>query len=93
MVKNYRPRGVTLSGFSNYLLLEGTTIGRESEPFKSETKIERELIDVFKQQGKINLIYTSGQNIDRLVSIYKACNKTGKTLVVDVYIAAILNAL
>jgi ribonuclease J len=77
----------------DYLLLEGTTIGRESEPFKSETKIERELIDVFKQQGKINLIYTSGQNIDRLVSIYKACNKTGKTLVVDVYIAAILNAL
>ena len=77
----------------DYLLLEGTTIGRESKPFKSEIKIENELVEVFRQQGKINLIYTSGQNIDRLVSVYKACNKTGKTLVVDVYVAAILNVL
>jgi ribonuclease J len=77
----------------DYLLLEGTTIGRETKPFKTETEIEAELTGVFKQPGKINLIYTSGQNIDRLVSIYRACIRTNKVLVVDVYIATILKEL
>jgi len=77
----------------DYLLLEGTTVGRESIPFKTETEIENELTEVFKQQGKINLIYTSGQNIDRIVSIYRACIKTGKILVVDIYVATILKEL
>jgi ribonuclease J len=77
----------------DYLLLEGTTIGRETKPFKTETEIEVELKDIFKQEGKINLIYTSGQNIDRLVSIYKACIHTDKILVVDVYVATILTEL
>jgi ribonuclease J len=77
----------------DYLLLEGTTIGRETKSFKSEPEIEAELTDVFKQEGKINLIYTSGQNIDRLVSIFRACVRTNKVLVVDVYIATILKEL
>jgi len=77
----------------DYLLLEGTTIGRETKPFKTETEIENELTEIFKQQGKINLIYTSGQNIDRIVSIYRACKKTDKFLVVDVYVATILKEL
>ena len=32
-------------------------------------------------------------NVDRLVSIYRACLKTGKVLVVDVYVAEILKEL
>ena len=48
---------------------------------------------MFKQPGKINLVYTSGQNIDRIVSIYRACKRTGKVLVVDVYVATILKEL
>lgn len=77
----------------DYLLLEGTTINRENKPFKTETGIENELVKVFKQKDKINLIYTSGQNIDRLVSIYRACIKTQKILVVDVYVATVLKEL
>jgi ribonuclease J len=77
----------------DYLLLEGTTIGRDTLPFKTETEIEAELVEVFRQPGKINMVYTSGQNIDRLVSIYRACIRTGKTLVVDVYVATILKEL
>jgi ribonuclease J len=77
----------------DYLLLEGTTISRESKPFQTEPEIENELVEVFKQQGKINLIYTSGQNIDRLTSIYKACKRTGKIFVVDVYVAKVLKEL
>ncbi len=77
----------------DYLLLEGTTIGREGKPFKTETDIKNDLIEIFQQQGKINLVYTSGQNVDRLVSIYKACNRTKKILVVDVYVASVLKEL
>ncbi len=76
-----------------YLLLEGTTISRDNKPFKTEPEIENELIEVFKQQEKINLIYTSGQNIDRLTSIYRACKRTGKIFVVDVYVAKVLKEL
>jgi ribonuclease J len=77
----------------DYLLLEGTTISRGNKPFKTEPEIENELVEVFKQQGKINLIYTSGQNIDRLTSIYRACKRTGKIFVVDVYVAKVLKEL
>jgi ribonuclease J len=77
----------------DYLLLEGTTIGRESKPFKTETEIENDLVEVFQQQDKINLIYTSGQNIDRIVSVYRACLRSNKIFVVDVYVATVLKEL
>jgi len=77
----------------DYLLLEGTTIGRESKQFKTETEIENDLIEIFQQQNKINLIYTSGQNIDRIVSVYRACIRTNKIFVIDIYVATILKEL
>ncbi len=79
----------------DYLLLEGTTIGRDNKDFKAktETAIYKELVELFGQPGKINLVYTSGQNIDRLVSIYKACNTADKIMVVDVYVATVLKEL
>jgi ribonuclease J len=77
----------------DYLLLEGTSIGRGSDTLKNETDIENELVALFKTPAKSNLIYTSGQNIDRIVSIYRACVRTDKTLVVDVYVATILKEM
>ena len=77
----------------DYLLLEGTTIGRDNKPFKTESEIENKLVKVFNQRGKINLVYTSGQNIDRLTSLYRACKRTGKIFVVDVYVAKVLTEL
>lgn len=77
----------------DYLLMEGTQLGRKSKIEKSEEELELELVDKFKEPEKIHLIYTSGQNIDRLVSIYRACVKTDKVFVVDVYVATVLDAL
>jgi len=77
----------------DYLLIEGTAIGRNNKPFKTEVEIENEFVKVFRETKKINLIYTSGQNIDRIVSVFKACKKTNKILVVDVYVATILKRL
>ena len=78
MVNLVRLNVVRLSGFCNnapknvdYLLLEGTSLGREGKPFKNELDIENDLVKVFKAKGKANVVYTSGQNIDRLVSIYR----------------------
>lgn len=77
----------------DHLIMEGTTIGRGRKISKTEVEIEQEMFNKFDEPGKANLILTSGQNIDRLVSIYKACKKANKVLVIDVYIANILKTL
>jgi ribonuclease J len=77
----------------DYLLLEGNTIGRTDIELRTENDLEAELVKIFKEGKGINLIFTSGQNIDRLVSIYRACKKTGKTLAIDFYIATVLTEL
>ena len=77
----------------DYLLLEGTQIGRNTKISKTETDIENEFSKIFSEKDKINLVYSSGQNIDRLVSIFKACSKTNKIFVIDVYIAGLLKEL
>lgn len=77
----------------DYLLLEGTTIGGSDEPFRTEEELEQEFAALFKNSNCINYVWTSSQNIDRLVSIYKACIQSGKTFVVDVYTANVLDTL
>lgn len=77
----------------DYLLLEGTQIERNNKKDKTEDDIENELVNIFSKKVGINLIYTSGQNIDRLVSIYRACKRIGKILVLDVYTASVLKEL
>ena len=39
------------------------------------------------------LLWTSGQNIDRLVTIFKACRKAGRQLILDLYTAEILREI
>lgn len=77
----------------DYLLLEGTSIGRANNNFPTEAEIEKEFVNTFQECKGINLVYTSGQNIDRIVSIYRACKRTGKTLAIDFYIANVLKEL
>jgi ribonuclease J len=77
----------------DYLLLEGTQIERHTKQDKTESDIESELVSLFSEGDKINLIYASGQNIDRLVSIYRACKRTGKLFVIDVYTACVLKEI
>jgi ribonuclease J len=74
------------------LLMEGTTIGRSTAATKCAT--EKELEDCFVKHMRATsgmaLVAPSGQNIDRLVTIYKACRKTGRQFVIDMYTAEIL---
>lgn len=76
------------------LFLEGTTLGRSTARFPDEESvrrhIERELKD---NEGNLAFLVSSGQNVDRLVSAYKACRRTGRELVLDPYGAWILELM
>ena len=77
----------------NTLLLEGTTLGREigATP-DSENHVEGKLVEIFRDTSGLALVQTSAQNIDRLVSIFRACKKSKRTMVIDLYTAEILSA-
>ena len=76
------------------LLMEGSSLGRipETQQFQTEIEIENDLMNIFTQTRGLALVHTSGQNIDRIVSIFKASMRTGRKLVVDLYTAVVLSA-
>ena len=76
------------------LLMEGSTLGRikEDEAFPSEADIETELVNHIKGTKGLELVFCSSQNIDRIVTIYRACKRTGRQMIIDLYTAAILEA-
>lgn len=76
------------------LLMEGSSIGRlgDDDGFPGEGDLERELADVMASTPGIVLAYASGQNVDRIVTLFRACRRTGRKLVVDLYTAEILRA-
>jgi ribonuclease J len=76
------------------LLVEGTSLSRASadDDFLTESDMEARFADAFRQTSGLALVHTSAQNVDRIVSIFRAARKTGRTLVVDLYTAAILDA-
>jgi ribonuclease J len=76
------------------LLLEGSSLGRltDSQKFPTEKEIEDQLAHVFFSTEGLALIHTSGQNIDRIVSIFRASKRTGRKLIIDLYTAAVLEA-
>lgn len=76
----------------DYLLLEGTTLGR-NEPFPTEEDLENAFVDQFKRKDGVNLVYVSGQNIDRLTTIYRACKRSGKIFAIDFYVACVLKEM
>ncbi|TWI63141.1 ribonuclease J [Desulfobotulus alkaliphilus] len=74
------------------LLMEGTAIGWEGE-FDTEKMIEDAFAAEFSDSPGPHLVYTSCQNTDRLVSIFNACRRAGKTLAIDFYPASVLKRL
>ncbi|MGO9258338.1 MAG: MBL fold metallo-hydrolase [Bryobacteraceae bacterium] len=76
------------------MLMEGSSLGRlgESESFPTEEALERIFIERFKTTPGIVLVACSAQNIDRIVTIYRAAKQTGRTLIVDAYAAEVLKA-
>jgi ribonuclease J len=76
------------------LLVEGSSLSRLdiNQQFSSEHEIETQLVQAFSTTQGLALVHTSVQNIDRIVSILRACKRTGRKLVIDLYSAVILAA-
>ena len=77
----------------DYLLMEGTTIGRDDDGFPSEDELEEKFVEQFTSNAGICFVYASGQNIDRLVSLYRACKRSGRLFAIDFYVATILKEM
>ena len=72
------------------LLLEGTNINNKDKACDTEDSIENELKGIFAKKQGLAIISFSSQNIDRLVSVVRACKRTNKIFVIDPYTAYIL---
>ena len=76
------------------LLMEGTTISRTGTDrgFPTEADLETEMVDIFRAAKGMPLVWCSGQNIDRLVTVFRAAKRSGRQLILDMYTAHILAA-
>jgi ribonuclease J len=75
------------------LFLEGTMLHRSNDLFPDETAVENTIFQAIQQQKNISFLLSSSQNIDRIVSAYRACKRAGKLLVIDIYTAWVLEQL
>ena len=76
------------------LLMEGTTIGREGagERFPTEADLEDTFVTAFRKTEGIHFVWMSSQNIDRLVTVFRAARRAGRVFVIDLYTAVVLEA-
>ena len=75
------------------LLMEGTNISRQNNNTKTESNLEADISEILQNTKGLGLAWFSGQNIDRFVTFYRAAKKSGRTMIVDIYIARILDAI
>ena len=81
-------------GDIDVLLMEGTTIGRTGtdEGFATEGDLEREFVRAFRETRGLHFVWTSSQNIDRLVTVFRAAKQSRRILLIDLYTAVVLEA-
>ncbi len=90
LLADRRVRGV------DWLLCEGTTLGTSggSHGLRSEADVEERLVDLAAAApAKLLAVAASGQNLDRLVSCFRAARRSRRQLVVDAYQAYVLMQL
>lgn len=68
-------------------------LGRDEGLYPDEASIEDALYDLINKREGPSYIFTSSQNLDRLVSIYRAVRHSGKILIIDLYTAFVLDKL
>jgi ribonuclease J len=73
------------------LLIEGTRLGRavSSQDATDEADVEQQCVEIFRQAEGIVLVAFSMQNVDRLVSLYRAALRADRDLILDLYGAAV----
>lgn len=76
------------------LLVEGSSLTRLAldASFPTEADVEARMVEALQETEGLALVHTSAQNIDRIVSIFRASRRCGRRVVLDLYAAAILEA-
>ena len=76
------------------MLMEGSSLGRlpDDGVFATEDDLEEDFVARFGETPGMALVACSAQNIDRVVTVYRAAKRMGRTLVVDAYAAEVLKA-
>jgi len=77
------------------LLLEGTRIDERDEVERglaSERDVEEQALAIFRRASGAVLAFYSPQNLDRLITLYRAAKRAGRLFVLDLYAAAIAAA-
>lgn len=75
------------------LLTEGTMFGRQAEEVITEQELEERLVKKMEGFKGPILFQSSSQNMDRLVSFYKAAMRLGRLFIADIYTANVLYEL
>ena len=80
-------------GHVDVLLLEGTNIrDGAGATGLSERDVEERCVELFEETDGMVLACYSPQNVDRLVSLFRAAKRSGRTLVMDLYAATMTRA-
>lgn len=77
------------------LICEGTQVGRKeiaNFDYPTEYSVADRMLEIFNETAGMCLTWCSGQNIDRLISIWQATQKSGRQLVLDLYTAEVIKA-
>jgi ribonuclease J len=78
------------------LLCEGThirAVGDRETAVRSESDVETSLVRRMRETVGTVSVISSAQNIDRLVTVYRACRRAGRFLVTDLYTASLAIAI
>ena len=63
------------------------------KPVTTEDELEGEFVELSKRTKGRVFVAWSAQNIDRTVTLYRAAKRTGRTLVIDLYTADVLDRI
>lgn len=78
------------------LLLEGTNLRAVGDalekPVASESEVESDLVTTLRRTSGLAVVLSSAQNVDRLVTAYRAALRSDRILVVDPYTADVARA-
>jgi ribonuclease J len=60
--------------------------------FATESELEEDMVQAFRTTDGLALVSASAQNIDRLVTLFRAAKRSGRRFIIDLYTALILEA-
>lgn len=73
------------------LICEGTQIGRNPNfAYPDEHSVEDKMAEFFGKTKGMSLVWCSSQNIDRLISVWRATQRAKRKLILDMYTAEII---